>query len=72
MLPFGLPPVAPALTLAELLGPLAPLSLIPVVVGLAVILGMLALRPLAGRGLRAPQPTTRLRPGTPAPLRPAA
>lgn len=71
MLPFGLPPVAPAVTLSELLGPLAPFSLIPVAVALAVVLGMLALRPLEGR-TRAPRIAARPRPGTAAPLRPAA
>lgn len=72
MLPVGLPPVAPVVTLGELLGPLAPLSLLPVVAALAVLLGLLALRPLDGRRTTSARIATTPRPGTAAPLRPAA
>jgi hypothetical protein len=72
MLPFGLPPVAPAVTLGELLGPLAALGLLPVAIALVAVLGLLALRPLEGRGARAPRITTGPRPATASPLRPAA
>lgn len=72
MTPFGIPPVAPALSLAELLGPFAPFALIPVVAVLAVILGLVALRPLEGRGTGGTRITTARRPQAAPSLRPAA
>lgn len=72
MLPFGLPPVAPAVTLAELLGPLAPLALIPIALALAMVLGLLVLRPLEGRGTRSLRLPAVRRSAAATPLRPAA
>jgi hypothetical protein len=42
MIPAAIPPVAPAITLAELFGPLAPLAALGALVALAILVALLA------------------------------
>jgi hypothetical protein len=42
MIPGAIPPVAPATTLGELFGPLAPIAVLAAVAGLAVLVAVLA------------------------------